>query len=445
MRCIAIFLLLFGLSVDLFSQDDKARIEVTGKLLKDIRDSQHQLISAYVDEEFRKIITPEILIDGWKSLISLLGDVKSTGAAVSVSDDSLHLVEIICVFDKGSFKFRAAFNDRGFIVGVFFTPILNIQPYEDPPYTDFNIYTSRQFSIQSGKYTLPAKFTTSNKEGKRPVIILVHGSGPNDWDESIGANKPFRDLAIGLACLSDIATIRYHKRTKVYGAEMARNSDSLTVLQETIEDVIAAVKIAKEFKEVDSTKIYLLGHSLGGMLCPRIAMLCPELAGIIIMAGNARPLEDLILEQTKYLLSDGGLIEEELEAIKLLEVKVNAVKDSSLSVHTPTSSLPLNIPAAYWMDLKQYDQLTVAQNLNMRILILQGERDYQVTMTDYSLWEKFLQNKKDVEFHSYPKLNHLFMEGEGKSTPDEYDEQNNIPFYVIKDIDAWILQGLTDK
>lgn len=74
----------------------------------------------------------------------------------------------------------------------------------------------------------------------------------------------------------------------------------------------------------------------------------------------------------------------------------------------------------------------------MPILILQGERDYQVTMQDFELWQSNLSGKSNVAFRSYPALNHLFLEGESKSTPSEYNVEKNIPGYVINDMASWI-------
>ena len=70
--------------------------------------------------------------------------------------------------------------------------------------------------------------------------------------------------------------------------------------------------------------------------------------------------------------------------------------------------------------------------------MLQGERDYQVTMTDFNLWKQALSEKSKNQFISYPSLNHLFMKGEGKATPAEYDKQGNVEFQVISDMATWV-------
>ncbi len=92
----------------------------------------------------------------------------------------------------------------------------------------------------------------------------------------------------------------------------------------------------------------------------------------------------------------------------------------------------------YWLYLCNYNQVEEAKKITVPILILQGERDYQVTMKDFQIWKQELKEKRNVSFRSYPKLNHLFLEGEGKSFPGEYQYAGNIPEYVIEDISVWI-------
>ena len=77
------------------------------------------------------------------------------------------------------------------------------------------------------------------------------------------------------------------------------------------------------------------------------------------------------------------------------------------------------------------------------MLILQGERDYQVTLEDLAGWKTYLSGQSNVEFKTYPKLNHLFLEGEGKSAPAEYLDPGHVPVYVIDDIARWITTGKT--
>jgi dipeptidyl aminopeptidase/acylaminoacyl peptidase len=124
------------------------------------------------------------------------------------------------------------------------------------------------FELISGKYKLPAVLTLPKAGKKVPVVILVHGSGPNDRDESIGPNKPFRELAHELA-LRGVAVVRYDKRTLVYPSSWESVAGKGTFMDETVEDALAAIDWVRGHASVDSTKVYILGHSLlpSGRVC----------------------------------------------------------------------------------------------------------------------------------------------------------------------------------
>ena len=70
--------------------------------------------------------------------------------------------------------------------------------------------------------------------------------------------------------------------------------DNFTVKEETIDDALAAVSLLRNTAKVAPRKIFLLGHSMGGTLAPRIGTLDTKIAGFIVLAGSTRPLEDVI-------------------------------------------------------------------------------------------------------------------------------------------------------
>lgn len=290
-----------------------------------------------------------------------------------------------------------------------------------------------------GEFDLPGTLTTPGGDGPWPAVVLVHGSGPNDRDETIGPNKPFRDLALGLAG-EGIAVLTYDKRT------LARPSDlpaDLTVAEEVVDDAVAAVELLRTDRTVAiPDQVFLLGHSLGGMLAPRIAVESSGVAGLVLMAAPARPLEELILEQTRYLAErDGTVTTEEESALAEVAAQVEAVRDPTLGADTPPADL-LGAPASYWLDLRDYRPTEMAAGLalDIPILVLQGERDYQVTMTDFALWQEALAEGEDVEFRSFPGLNHLMMpgEGEGLSVPEDYEVAGHVEPEVVDAIAAFI-------
>lgn len=178
------------------------------------------------------------------------------------------------------------------------------------------------------------------------------------------------------------------------------------------------------------------------MLIPRIATASPEAHGFVILAGAARPIEDLIMEQTEYLDSlDGVITPEEQAQLDQLRVLVEWMKGPELKSNTPAYQLMMGFSGRYWLDLHGYQPADEAKSIARPVLVLQGERDYQVTMADFSLWQQALSGMPNVTFITYPDLNHLFMTGTGKSTPQEYSQPGHVSQDVVEDIAAFITQA----
>ncbi|MGZ5515257.1 MAG: alpha/beta fold hydrolase, partial [Candidatus Aminicenantales bacterium] len=373
-----------------------------------------------------------------------LGAFKKQAGARREELQGYDIVLVTCEFEKATLDARVVFDKTGKIAGLGFVPTAPPAKYEPPAYADPAKFEETEVTVGSGDWTLPGTLTMPKGAGPFPALVLVHGSGPNGRDEELGPNKPFKDLAWGLASRG-IAVLRYDKRSKVYQAKIladAKLEATMTVREETIDDALAAAALLQKTKGIDGRRVFILGHSLGGFLMPRIALAAEPLgiAGFIGMAGLTRPLDDTIIRQMTYLYGLAGANVSEDDKKKLEDIKAAVARIKALTDADKTSTVKLvGAMPAYWLDVRGYDPAETAKAVRKPMLFLQGQRDYQVQTADLENWKKALGGRKDVEFHLYPKLNHLFYEGEGIITPLEYMQKHgSVAPYVIDDIANWI-------
>ena len=112
------------------------------------------------------------------------------------------------------------------------------------------------------------------------------------------------------------------------------------------------------------------------MLIPRIGVGDPQIAGLIALA----PFEDLFLEQTIYLTNlDGAATPEGQRLIDGVRRQAEVIRNAAWD-NLPANTILLGTPVSYWQDLRGYSPAIAAQGLSQRLLVLQGERDYQVTL-----------------------------------------------------------------
>ncbi|NLE73923.1 MAG: alpha/beta fold hydrolase [Actinobacteria bacterium] len=397
----------------------------------------YEAVHQTFDETMKTALPLPKLQEVWEQVTDQAGSYIGNTGVRTEEVDGYQAIIVQAQFKNAPLDVRVVFDQTGLVAGLFFQAAET--SYKPPPYVKTEAFTSREITVVNGHWELPGTLTLPVAEELLPGIVLVHGSGPNDRNETIGPNQPFRDLAEGLASIG-VAVLRYDKRTLVYAQETVANAD-LTLNEETVDDAVAAFRLLRGLPEIDPARCFVLGHSLGGYALPRIGALTTQAAGFVIMAGAARPLEDLILEQMEYIYSlNSSPTEQETANMAAVREQVQRVKDSALSYSTPAHDLPLNIPATYWLDLRDYDPPLAAATLARPTLVLQGGRDYQVTEADLRLWEAALSTVPGCSFTLYPELNHLFMEGQGKSIPSDYLRQGHMAEVVIKDIGTWIDQ-----
>lgn len=422
------------------SASDEESITLARKLITQLSDGDFDEAVSNFDATMSSQLPTDKLKGVWDQLTAQFGAFKEQGQAQSGHQDVYTVVVITCTFEKGPLDARVVLDAQKKIAGLFFAPSASATPvsYTPPNYVQESSFTEQEMSFGDPEWVLTGTLTMPKAGGPHPAVVLVHGSGPQDRDETIGGSKVFKDLAWGLAS-QGVAVFRYEKRTLAYGAKMATSTDQVTIKEETVDDAVMALEMLAGIEGIEPSRVFLVGHSLGAMLAPMISESTEAEKGFVTLAAPSRPLEDLVLEQYNYLANlDGSVTTEEQKALDDTEQQVANVKKLEPGSQTPPDQLPLGLPASYWLSLKGYDPPSVAKDLIEPMLILQGERDFQVTMVDFHGWENVLQGKEDVTFKSFPNLNHLFIPGTGPSSPDEYNKPGHVAEAVVRDIADWI-------
>ncbi|KAF5008063.1 hypothetical protein FDECE_5646 [Fusarium decemcellulare] len=393
----------------------------------------------------RLFLTESTLSSGWKAALRIFGSVQQIGSPVVTARWFGYSVQVPIQFSRSTLGLLFSMTPSGKLFG------LNIamqpsSPWQAPKYATTD---PRESSFRLGRGLLRVNATLTlpfQKEavGKMPCIILIGGSGPVDKDSTVGALKPFKDLALGLASLG-IATCRFDKVTSTIIGKLLLRRKTMTLSDEYVHHVISAVHQVRQHPEIDASKVFLLGHSLGTLIAATLTSTDLPVAGCVLMAPPAEPMYRSAIRQLRYLSSlnsetqSGTNHDEQDDYVLQLQKEADIADSPSLNSNTPAKDLPFGLGPSYWLEYREFDARETLVNVRKPVLFLQGRRDYQVTyQEDYAAFHAQLKDYANLDFRVYDDLNHLFVAGEGRSTPLEYNTPGNVDFQVLRDIERWI-------
>lgn len=297
---------------------------------------------------------------------------------------------------------------------------------------------------ENTKYPLNGLLTLPDCTTKPvPAVVFVHGSGSSNMDEKVGKLTPFKDLADGLA-KHGIASIRYDKRSFAHGWKMIKDKSlQITVKEETIDDAILAAEILRKDPRIDPERIFIVGHSMGGMLAPRIDSEGGNYRGLIIMAGSPRRLEEIMIDQTESVLRSAKgfvrwIVKKQAAKFKEMFDGLYQLSDEEAKKKKVGGGTTLY----YFKEMGQHPASDYLIASEKPILILQGEKDFQATADkDFEAYKQLLSGKNNVTFRLYENLNHAFVPsvyGNILKAKQEYKVERHIGEKVIADIANWI-------
>jgi dienelactone hydrolase len=445
---------------DISESEKQELIETAKGFLLDIVNGRFGECEEMFDDVMKKVLPEDKLIQAWSSIAVKAGGYETIVRADYLMQEGYDIIRIVSNHTSRDVVSTIVFSTDKRIAGLFFSDSekstaaggdriggAGSREHALPDSVieeEVSIGGDPRYMLK-GKLTLPK----DKRPGKAmPAIVLVHGSGPQDMDETIGANKPFRDIAWALA-QNGIAVLRYDKRTYSYGGTMLdMHGTSLTVKEEVIDDAIFAKELLESDGRIDSGAIVVAGHSLGGMLAPRI-LDEGGFSGAIILAGSPRSLADIVLDQIDYTMSIGEYSDDDI----MLQQSVNETQyEAYLSLGSETvedikNMLIFGLNGYYLWEMEQYKTANYFNRIEKPILILQGTKDFQVSYkNDFSEYQALAKGHANIELKAYYGLNHLFM----KSTMEnpyvnEYLIESTVDGQVIEDITKWVFDNVQYK
>ena len=403
------------------------------RMLDHMDAGEYSQAEAMLSVDMAKAVPADKLKAVWESLPLQVGKATGRGEPASVAQGDTRLVQVPLQFEKAALVAKFAIDGAGKIAGFMVQPAQAVAPAV-PAVADDASFSERELMVGADDRALPATLAMPKGAGPFPAVVLVHGSGPHDRDETIGPNKPFLDIARGLAA-QGIAVLRYEKRSKARPQDLA--SGPFGVDDETTNDAVLAVDALRKIEGIDGKRVFVLGHSQGGMMAPRIAAVSGHVAGLVLLAAPARPLLDIVIEQNRRLavLDDGKTSDAERDAVAALVEQVRLTRDPATDAASKTV---LGQPVGYWRSIDAVDAVAEAKSVGLPMLVLQGARDIQVVDADWGRWRGAFHADKRVAFKLYDKLNHLGIAGEGDGNLAEYNNPGHVDATLIADVAAWI-------
>lgn len=373
-------------------------------------------------------VTPAQLEQAWSRVIGQYGSLVTISfIETSIYKDTLQLERYLCQFKNGSlfidiYAGKHLEKIEGFV--------FRLVKYEPPDYVDFSLITETKYSFYKDQLLHQGIVTWPINRPKAMVAILLPGSGNVDADVTVFSNKIFKDISLGLA-MNGVASVRFDKVTYLNHSYSPQDLND-----EYNWDVNHLIS---KFTKSDSTLgIVIIGHSLGGLATINLMSRNrnEKISSIILMATPFNSILDLMIYQSIYIKKHTLNIQDSLAYNKII---ADAKRAKSLRLLN-SDDLLLGYSKKYWASINNSAFVSLASQLKIKTMFLQGERDYQVPYNEYLSWKKMLDNKGNFTFESWPKLNHLFQEGNGLSIPEEYSKTSHVPEYVIKKISSFIEQ-----
>lgn len=388
-------------------------------------------------ENFNYAMRSRLNIKGLASLWADLGENQSRYQPRPKVTHGPVEVTVPLRFAAGEFTAHLSCDRDGKIDDFQLAPI----PQPLPPPEAASKFHETELEIGKPSMRLGATLTLPNGKGPFPGVVLVSGAGAHDRDERFGSNRPLRDIALGLAGYG-IASLRYDK--PAFDHPLTFIDMPYTIDDEHTDPAMDAIKRLRIIPGIDPQRVFLLGHSQGGEMAPRIGRREPSVAGLILVAAPAKSLSEYFrtVEQSSRRLAH-------LYPRYASQIRQNAATTAALQKWLAQADPkhldalgPDGTPASYWFSLRDYKSrvIAVAKTSKQPMLILQGGRDDSVSSKDdFGRWQQAFSHDPRVTLKEYPTLSHLMTPVSASRQSTDPGSPAHVDPQVIEDIAQWML------
>jgi hypothetical protein len=262
-------------------------------------------------------------------------------------------------------------------------------------------------TFPSGSLKLAGSFTRPTGAAKVPAVVLITGSGPQDRDENITGDPIFKEVAYRLSA-AGVAVLRVDDR----GVGKSEGDFGRAKLSDLVADVKAAVAYLRTREDIGA--VGLVGHSEGGVIAPIVAAQDETIRAIFLMAGTARRLDEIMLQQTEAAMKESGVSEDQirtqLESARAIQKKIRESSEDEMEIDGHKQFV------GWLREHFRHDPFEQIKKVKAFVCVLQGMRDRQVFPENAELLEQAMKDagKTNYEVRRFEKLDHLFMPSTGK-------------------------------
>ncbi|MDG6103278.1 alpha/beta hydrolase [Dactylosporangium aurantiacum] len=407
---------------------------VAGTVVELLRAGRFDALEELFAPRLRAVVSAGTVRVAWQVELDRRGGVRAVDAPVTEpADAGLVRVSVPVTCARGALTVVMSVDGDGLLHGLRLAAPSGV-PWTPPRYARTRRFTEHDVTVGAGPLAVGGTVSVPRCRGPHPGVVLLAGGGPFDRDGTTGANRPLKDLAWGLAGRG-VAVLRFDKVTHTHPRVAAAG---FTMREEYVPHAVAAVDLLRREPGVDPGRVAVLGHSLGGKAAPRVAAAEPAVAGLVLLAAEAQPMRLSAVRVVRHLaaLRPGPDAD---AAVAAITRQAALAGGPDLTPATPAADLPLGLPASYWLDERDYDPVAATAALDLPVLLVQGGRDYQVTVADdLARWRAGLAHRPGVTVHVHDAGNHLFFPGRGPSTPAEYEPAQHVDRSVVTAVADWL-------